>query len=265
MNLKSFELLNTILPLEISFLPFSWHTHGVTLWCIHMQIAWCSLVQIHAYMRRQATSENRDHKRKWNPNILWKRLDETYYTNRDISNLVHKPMARKCNSNLLPFCRGPPVDFICIACDETNSVPISNSYPLVTVTDQIPYTNDKSKRYSRTAHLPVQSFYRKQSCLMNSLTWWEIPVHWRMFIAYQVLSDSSFAYSLSCDLHSPHNLRRSVVRAGVHIPRVTWSFHATKGKAKLNGQSIRSEERLLTRENWIGREMKSVSEPKTLF
>lgn len=70
----------------------------------------------------------------------WRWLDGTDSAARNTSNLVFKSMRCRYNLYLFPFCCGLLADFICVACIEPNSVSTSILYPLVAVSDWIPYT-----------------------------------------------------------------------------------------------------------------------------
>lgn len=52
---------------------------------VYVQITGCSPVQLQAGMHKQATDENRDNRRSWNPKIRWSWLDTIQSTNRNIS------------------------------------------------------------------------------------------------------------------------------------------------------------------------------------
>lgn len=72
--------------------------------------------------------------------------------NQNIFDLIYKSTSYKCNSILFPFKCGL-IDFIIVAWVEAYSVLTDHSYPLVAVTDRIPYASYKSKYYRTVSDL----------------------------------------------------------------------------------------------------------------
>lgn len=88
-------------------------------------------------LHRQATNENSGDKRPWIPNIPRRRLDEMYFTNRDISIYPYKRISCKYNSKVSPFCCSLLAVFVCIAWVGANSESTDNLYRFVVESEQI--------------------------------------------------------------------------------------------------------------------------------
>lgn len=135
----------------VRFRPWLVKFSGEFVCWAYVQVAWCSAVQLHNDLRRQATNDNHDGKGSWNPNIRRRRLDRTYSGNRNIFNIRCQSMRFKYNLNRFPFRFGLHVVFVFITSVEASYIPAGNSHPFFTVSGRIVYINSKFKCYNLDA------------------------------------------------------------------------------------------------------------------
>lgn len=128
-------------------------------WWVCLQATWCNPARLHAGLRRHLTNENRNIEQSSNPNNPRRRLGGKDSTNPNISHLAYKPVSCKYNVSF-SFCCGLFVHFI--ACVEISSVLTGNPYPLVNVTDRIPYIHYMS-RYHKQQWVSNSSCGHKQA------------------------------------------------------------------------------------------------------